>query len=76
MGHSTSHKRAALGATACITRLHTPSAGSGAGLPLALAAAGWADTKFLVAASFVTMTEESASVWWLVSDPDQECWPG
>lgn len=57
MGHSTSHKRAALGATACITHLQIPAStplpqGVEQGSPWLFAAAGWSDIKSLVAASF------------------------
>lgn len=70
MGHSTSHKRVALGATACITHLQIPAStplpqGVEQGSPWLFAATGWSDIKFLIAASFVTMTKESASVWCL-----------
>lgn len=39
--------------------LHTPSAGSGAGWPWALAAAGWSGTKVPGVSAFVTETRES-----------------
>lgn len=73
VGHSTSHKRAALGATACVTLTcrflpSHPSLGSGAGWPLALAAAGWSGVRFL--GPIVTMTRESG-LW--SGDPDKEC---
>lgn len=64
VGHGTSHKRAALGATACITLTcrflpSHPSVGSGAGRPLALAAVG----ALALSPSVSCLCHHSQRVW-------------